>query len=86
MERAVVLAKDGTVEMSDLPRELLEHAVDSEADTDLSIKRRLPQLEKALIRSALKKSGGNRSQAAKLLEISYKALLYKIRDYGLEEA
>ena len=36
--------------------------------------------------AALERSGGNRSQAAKLLEISYKALLYKIRDYELEEA
>jgi two-component system, NtrC family, response regulator AtoC len=40
-------------------------------------------LEKELIVQALASSKGNRSQAAKLLEISYKALLYKIRDYGL---
>ena len=42
-------------------------------------------LEALLIRRALSATGGNRSQAARLLDISYKALVYKIRGYGLEE-
>lgn len=84
VERAVVLAKDGLVEVADLPSELQRQGRMTPEDGDLSIKRRLPALERSLIAAALEKSGGNRSQAAKLLEISYKALLYKIRDYDLE--
>ena len=35
-----------------------------------------------LIRRALEKTGGNRTRAAELLEISHRALLYKIKEYG----
>jgi len=37
-----------------------------------------------LIRRALKKTKGNRSQAARLLEISHPALLSKIKEYGID--
>jgi two-component system response regulator AtoC len=33
---------------------------------------------------ALELTGGNRTRAAEHLELSYRALLYKIRDYGLD--
>ena len=42
-------------------------------------------LERALIERALAQTEGNRTQAARLLDISYKALVYKIRGYGLED-
>lgn len=51
----------------------------------LSIKRETKRLEERLIRAALARTAGNRTQAAKLLEISHRALLYKIRDYGLDD-
>jgi two-component system response regulator AtoC len=38
-----------------------------------------------LIREALERTRGNRTRAAKLLDLSHRALLYKIRDYGLGE-
>jgi DNA-binding NtrC family response regulator len=43
-------------------------------------------MEKTLIEQALKQTGGNRTQAARLLEISRPILLSKIREYGLEGA
>jgi two-component system response regulator AtoC len=49
----------------------------------LSIKKRTAALEQSLIQQALQQTKGNRSQAARLLDISYKALVYKIRGYGL---
>jgi two-component system response regulator AtoC len=58
-------------------------AVDGEGD--LSVKRRTVDLERNLIRRALERTGGNRTRAAQLLELSHRALLYKIRDYGLGE-
>jgi two-component system response regulator AtoC len=36
-----------------------------------------------LIKRALDKTRGNRTAAARLLEISHRALLYKIKEYGL---
>jgi two-component system response regulator AtoC len=41
-------------------------------------------IEEILIRSALQKTKGNRTRAAEVLEISHRALLYKIKDYGIE--
>jgi len=52
---------------------------------ELSIKKVTERVEQALIRRALLKTRGNRSAAAKLLELSHRALLYKLRDYGLAE-
>jgi two-component system response regulator AtoC len=49
------------------------------------VKRRTEELERALIKEALERTRGNRTRAAKLLDLSHRALLYKIRDYGLGE-
>jgi two-component system response regulator AtoC len=49
-----------------------------------SVKRASAQLERKLIRQALEKTGGNRTHAAKILEISHRSLLYKLKEYGIE--
>ena len=49
------------------------------------MKRRTEELERALIKEALERTRGNRTRAAKLLDLSHRALLYKIREYGLGE-
>ena len=54
-----------------------------EAD-QLSIKRLTQALEESLIREALSRTGGVKTQAAKMLEISTKTLLYKLRDYQID--
>jgi two-component system response regulator AtoC len=50
----------------------------------LSIRETGEAMERELIRRALEKTGGNRTHAAKLLEISLRSLLYKLKEYGLE--
>ena len=50
---------------------------------DLSVKRRLPALERELIARALQRTGGNRTRASEILELSTRALTYKIQEYGL---
>jgi two-component system response regulator AtoC len=50
----------------------------------LSIKKASKRLQRALIEKALRQTGGNRTQAAKLLEISRPMLISKIKDYDLE--
>jgi two-component system response regulator AtoC len=42
------------------------------------------ELERQLIRMALERTGGSRPKAAELLGISHPALLYKVREYGIE--
>ena len=52
-------------------------------DQELSIKKATRNLEETLIRRALDQTCGNRTNAAKLLEISHRALLYKMKEYGI---
>jgi two-component system response regulator AtoC len=44
------------------------------------------QAERSLITEALMATGWNRKRAAKDLKISYKALLYKLKQIGMEPA
>ena len=49
-----------------------------------SLKRAIESVEDQYIRAALRQTRGNRTRAAELLDLSYRALLYKIKDYGVE--
>ena len=42
--------------------------------------------ERIFIEEALRRTGGNKRDAALLLKISYKAILYKIKEYGISDA
>ncbi|OCC15140.1 Type IV fimbriae expression regulatory protein PilR [Dissulfuribacter thermophilus] len=90
MERTMVLAEGEVIQREDLPPYLLENLVVEDnvekldiEDSVLSIKKCSRVLEKKLIQRALQRTGGNKTQAAKLLEISLPALIYKMKDYGL---
>lgn len=87
VERAVVLSDGDVLREEDLPdrlREPVDPIAARLASGELSIKKTQRFMEKTLITKALEKTGGNRTAAAKLLEISHRALLYKIKDYGLK--
>jgi two-component system response regulator AtoC len=49
-------------------------------------KRAVEQAEREAIFSTLSKTNWNRKLASKLLQVSYKALLYKIQRYGLDDS
>lgn len=86
IERAMVMAEGDVLTESDLPPEVgrpLQDCAIKLPEDDLSIKKNGRMLEDMLIRKALEKTGGNRTHAAKLLEISHRALIYKIKDYHL---
>ncbi len=86
IERAIVMANGQTIELEDLPP-YVQQAPTSDIladDANLSIKEASRRLEKRLIGRALQRTGGNRTQAARVLEISHPALLYKIKAYGLD--
>ncbi len=84
VERAMVLAESKEIGVDQLPADVRAPSVQAhpEAD-DLSVKRQTHLLERELIRRALEQTGGNRTRAARLLELSHRTLLYKLREYGL---
>jgi len=88
LERVAVLADGTEIRVGDLPEDVLHPAPQRSpldfSDDDLSVKRHSAELERVLIQRALERTGGNKTQAADLLELSPRALRYKIRDYGLE--
>jgi two-component system response regulator AtoC len=89
VERAMVLADGETIERDDLPEivrspdSTIRVTSDTLSSDELSVKKRTAELERHLISRALEVTEGNRTRAADLLDLSYRALLYKIRDYGL---
>ena len=84
VERALVLCGGPQIEPEHLPETVRAgSAAGALAPTDLSVKRQTEALERALIHRALEQTAGNRTRAAQLLELSHRALLYKIREYGL---
>jgi transcriptional regulator with GAF, ATPase, and Fis domain len=44
----------------------------------------LEKLERQLIIQALEKAGGNKTLAARLLDVSYDSLRYQIKKFGLD--
>ena len=82
IERALVLSEGPALDV-----ELLGAArpqnLQNGGDDELSIKKATRSLEQELIRRALGVTQGNRTNAAKLLEISHRALLYKMKEYGI---
>jgi two-component system response regulator AtoC len=88
LERAMVLTEGPKVTVGDLPESVRRPSPDGPGpglDTDdLSVKRHGARLEKHLIQLALDRTGGNKTQAAELLELSPRALRYKIQEYGIE--
>jgi two-component system response regulator AtoC len=86
IERAMVLAEGDILEIGDFPdriREALDPVQMQLASGELSIKKTNYAIEEILIRRALTKTKGNRTRAAEILEISHRALLYKIKDYKI---
>ncbi len=84
IERALVLADTDIIGVETLPDALRAPVSPLRAvlaDDDLSVKRATRAIEILLIARALTKTGGNRTRAAELLELSHRALLYKIKEY-----
>jgi DNA-binding NtrC family response regulator len=95
IERAVILVDGDTIR----PRHLdlsfrdavtLEAPVDAWEQVDLSgsltdvTRRAIIEVERRKIQASLKEAGGQKPRAADLLQVSYKTLLQKLKDYGIE--
>jgi two-component system response regulator AtoC len=94
IERAVLLADADRIQAQNLPERLWsarQPAPESEPSAnpvqpaeELSLKRAVRALEERYIRAALRRTKGNRTRAAEVLEISHRALLYKVKEYGID--
>jgi two-component system, NtrC family, response regulator AtoC len=88
IERAMVLSEGEQIIAADLPeriREARDPVQVQLASGELSVKKTTRIIEEILIRRALQKTKGNRTRAAEVLEISHRALLYKIKDYQITD-
>lgn len=89
IERGLVLAEGKEITIDCLPERMRSvrsegnEAKEAESSDSLSIKQQVRGLEINLILKALKQTNGNRTHAAKLLEISHRTLLYKLKEYRL---
>ncbi len=86
IERAVLLAAGPWITPEDLPSSLVKNRKSIEeidGTEELSIKLATRRLQRDYIKKALKRTRGNKTQAAKLLEISRPMLISKIKEFGL---
>ncbi len=91
IERAVIYADGGVIRSQDLGISeasildaLAEHVpMDGPLQEVAAAATRI--VESRRIRQVLKLTGGNKTRAAEVLQVSYKTLLTKIKDYQLEE-
>lgn len=88
LERALVLSQGDALELDALPDYMRKSKAEAAPavmadDSNLSIKQKTAALEIDLITRALTKTNGNRTHAARILEISHRTLLYKLKEYGL---
>ena len=91
IERAVIYAEGGVIRSQDLGiseasiiSALAEHVpMDGPLQEIAAAATRIAESRR--IRQVLKQTNGNKSRAAEILQVSYKTLLTKIKDYHLEE-
>jgi two-component system response regulator AtoC len=88
IERAVILASADQIGLRDLPANVVHPEPGAGADADggeLSLRRARRAAEIEVIRRALRATGGNRTHAARILAISHRALLYKLKEYEIRD-
>ncbi len=92
IERAVILSEGRTITPDELGLRVREPvravALAQELPTEGTLQEvgsaAARMAEERLIRKVLKETGGNKTRAAEILQASYKTLLTKIKDYGIE--
>jgi two-component system response regulator AtoC len=87
MKRYVILGSEDVISADLKPREPDFFSAEIPLDGQISLKKvtrqAVRELERKIILKVLQNHRWNRKQAARSLSISYRALLYKIRDAGL---
>ncbi len=82
MEKTLIFSRGDTIDLPTLPWEVRRE--NREKLSDFSLKKAIERIEREFIRKALAETGGNRTHAAQLLEISLRSLQYKVKEYDLD--
>jgi len=90
LERAITLCDGGEINAADLQLPAVDRTGDSGAtatagpDADESLDDFIARIEEVAIRDALERANQNKTAAAKLLGITFRALRYKLEKLGIE--
>jgi DNA-binding NtrC family response regulator len=86
IERSILLAQGPRVEAEDIKIEMGAGRARAAVSTDAFLPEgmTLDQYEQSIIREALKRADGNKSQAARLLGLTRNALRYRLAQMGIE--
>src|SRR5712671_3424408 len=85
IERACALASGSQLEVGDIQLDSPRNRANSSSERFLPDGMTLDQWEDEMIREALKRAGGNKSQAARLLGLSRNALRYRLSKIGIDD-
>ncbi len=81
VERAVALSQGPLL----APADLLPSSSAASGAPPTTLREQKREFERARVREALEKTGGNRTEAAKLLGMSRRMLQKKLKDFGMQE-
>jgi transcriptional regulator with PAS, ATPase and Fis domain len=82
MEKTMIFCRGDKIDKASLPWEIRRG--NRREQDEYSLKQAVARLEQEYIRKALAATDDNRTQAAKLLEISLRSLQYKMKECGIE--
>jgi len=86
IERSLVLSSGTRLEAADIRLDTAPRARERTATDFLPEGMTLDDYERSIIREALRRAAGNKSQAARLLGLTRNALRYRLAQMGLESA
>lgn len=94
LERAVIMETKDVISTASLPPNLTKNVTGAEPlrsfgaeifqGEDVSLDGAMDHLEKTMLLRALEKTGGNKTEAAKLLNISFRSLRYRLDKHGID--
>jgi len=84
IERSMVLAPGTVIEANDIKLDLAPETRSAAVDSFLPEGMTLDQFEQSIIKEALNRASGNKSQAARLLGLTRNALRYRLSQMGIE--
>ena len=85
LERALALTSGEVIEVADLQLIQPTELSDGDVSIPMNLQERLDRVEREAILDALEKTRYNRTAAAKLLGITFRALRYRMARLGLNE-
>jgi two-component system response regulator PilR (NtrC family) len=94
LERAMIIETKDVISLESLPPNVTKIVTQEEASLPfypkladgevVSLDEEMDRLEKTMLLKALEKTGGNKTEAAKLLNISFRSIRYRLDKHGIE--